>query len=311
MDLKLVEVLHENRYVLSQVLIKDVREDKLVRNLVKESRTGAAVIDRMLGTFDTNKPSMSPSLMPYFDQPYNSAGLLRAQVERLYWSTVWNGFPALPSDAKAGPTLPKENCYGEDVPDCLKPNLEITTIDGAVSCHDWVLVSRWKFVRHMFMFAGEETHSRQVSLEEVGITSQALRYILYFMYTDRVDLLDDEHLRLSIHKWSAELYLTDFEDVALPGCERLIKHTSKSFAQPLTLENAVPTYRAAVEGGSPAHEQRALKFIAQKLSQMMESDRRHAELQTLEPHVLAQIMFLHYGRAYQGSKPNGDSEKAS
>lgn len=311
MDLNLVEILHENRHVLSKIIIKDFREDKFIRSLPKESTIGAAVIDRMLGIFDTERPSISQELMPYMDQPYTSAGFLREQVERLYWSTVWNGFPAIPSDGQVGPTLPQASCYGEGVPDCLKPNLEITTIDGAVSCHDWVLVPRWKFVRHMFMFAGEETHSRQVSLEEVGITSQALRYILYFMYTDRVDLLDDEHLRLSIHKWSAELYLTDFEDVALPGCERLIKHTSKSFAQPLTLENAVPTYRAAVEGGSSAHEQRALKFIAQKLSQMMESDRRHSELQTLEPHVLAQVMFLHYGRVYQGSQPNGSTEKTS
>lgn len=313
----MVDILHENRHVFSAALILEKKYHEELLEAVKDSKLLSTVVERLLGVYKPIKPQLDETNIDFLDRPFIAAGFLREQVERIYWSTVWNGFPALPDpsnttdETSSVPHRPMLPVSGDQIPECLRPNLEITTIDGSVSCHDWVLVPRWKFVRHMFLFAGEETHSRRISLEDVGITSDALRYILYYMYTDRVDLLDDEHLKLSIHKWSAELYLTDFEDVALPGCERLIHHTSKSFAHPLTLENSVPTFRAAVEGGSQMHEERALKFIAKNLKTIMESDRRLAEMQTLDPIVLSKIMFLHFKREYQPPMTQSTPEDTS
>lgn len=305
-DLKLPDFLSENSHSFAKVFIAS-------ENIKEQTPLVSAIIDRLRNVFNTATPSFDPEVEAYLNRPYSATGFLREQVERLYWSTVWNGFPSLPQRPDGSDAIKSTfTVSGDEIPASLRPNLEISTFDGGVvSCHDWVLVPRWKFIRHMFVFGGEESQSRRVSLEDVGITSDALRYILYYMYTDRLDLLKDDHLRLSIHKWSAELYLTDFEDVALPGCERLITHTFKSFAQPLTVENVVPTYRASIEGASAAHEMRALKFMAQKLKSMMESDRRHAELQTLPPEALAKIVFLHFGREYQGVQDSSTPEASA
>ena len=214
-------------------------------------------------------------------QGYLGSGLLRVQLERLYWSTI-EGIPA--SDSGSRPRL-------SVVPEALKPNLELITADGVVKCHDWVLCGRWRFVKNMFLFSGEEVQSRRVSLEDVGI--------VYYMYTDRLDLLTDQSLCLSILKWHHELHLADFDDTPITGCEKIIQHCTKPFSRPLSMENAVSVYQSAVEGGSKVHEKRAISFISRKLKDMMASDRRYAELKTLPLDVLATIMFGHFDRTYE------------
>jgi hypothetical protein len=227
-------------------------------------------------------------------RPYYGAGFLREQLERLYWTTI--------GGLRAG-EQPLLTIKANELPDYLLPNLEIVTHDGSVKCHDWVLCGRWRFVKNMFLFSGAETESRKVSLEDVGITAAALQYIIYFMYTDRVDLLNDQSLCLSILKWCHELHLANLDDSPVSGSERLIQHCTKPFTQPISLENAIPIYRAAIEGGSVEHERRALDFIARRLKPMMESDRRCAELRTLSPEVLTSIMFAHFGRVWPEASP--------
>lgn len=246
----------------------------------------------MVSVHDAPSP-IDPSSI-WASQSYFGSGLLRVQLERLYWSTI-HGISA--PDVEARPRLPF-------VHDLLKPNLELVTVDGSVMCHDWVLCGRWRFVKNMFVFSGEEVASRSVSLENVGITCAALQYIVYFMYTDRVDLLTNQSLCLSILKWHHELHLADLDDTPITGCEKIIQHCTKPFSRPISLENAVSVYWSAVEGGSTKHEKRALSFISRKLKDMMASDKRFAELKTLPLNVLANIMFSHFGRTYNETTPN-------
>lgn len=280
-EFKLYDLTESAKPVFAPVLIAQTEDAKRalldkIQTLDSKHILVTSFIKGMSAAYDTQSPFSSTSL-EWSKLPYLGAGLLREQLQRLYWTTI------------AGLTPEKAPIKLPNLPQCLRPNLEIVTLDGSVKCHDWVLAARWRFVRNMFLFAGEETETRRVSLEDVGITTAALHYILYFMYTDRVDLLDNQSLCLSILKWCHELYLADFDDKPFPGAERLIKHCTKPFAQPITIENSIPIYRASIEGGSEEHEQRALAFIARRLKDMMESDRRCAELRTLNPEVLASI----------------------
>lgn len=361
-ELKLFDIFEENALAFANYLasLSQLSRDDLKSKMKdsEEMRSNTILRDllsRLLARFGAGEVQKSIESEPFCNRPYRGDGFLREQIERLYWATVWDGFPTLVDGYKQPTSLFEIDPASDDdsetnsnssssytastskakkredakraskngkskldegvgsaaspsspaaIPSYLQPNLEIFTIDGSVMCHDWVLIPRWRFVKGMFAFAGEETKSRRVSLEDVGITKQALQYILCFMYTDRLELLNDDKLRLSIHKWSTELHLSDFDGNALFGCERLIHHTTKPFAQPLELENAIPTYLAAVEGGSEIHQQRALQFIAKNLKAMMESDRREAELQTLDPQVLTTIMFMHFNRTYHDATPS-------
>lgn len=307
-QLKLYELMECTRSLFAPALLSQSEETasalfSKIESLGEQQSIIRYFISGSNPAFDSNASNNVSADPPaeLLGLPYLGAGILREQLERLYWTTV------------AGLEAETHRTRLPSLPDCLRPNLEIVTVDGSVICHDWVLVARWRFVRNMFLFAGEETESRRVSLEDVGITTAALHYILYFMYTDRLDLLNNQSLCLSILKWCHELYLSDFDDQPFPGSERLIIHCTKPFAQHITLENAVPIYRAAIEGGSVEHEKRALTFIARKLRDMMESDRRCAELRTLDTEVLSSIMFEHFGKSFkpeeaEGVKPKGDRE---
>lgn len=294
--LQLWDYVHELKPKLYPLWLVSSDENKVKFLKAFEAKRGNEeilndVIRSIPLVYEPFSPSLVPrKLQPWMDGAYRGAGFLRDQLERLYWSTI-SGLP----QKSARPIA-----LFDKVPEHLQPNLELVTSDGVVKCHDFVLCARWRFVRNMFLFSGEEVGTRRVSLEDVGITADALQYIVYYMYTDCVDLLSDQSLCLSILKWCHELHLVELTSATTPikGCERLIAHITKPFARPLSLGNAIDVYRAAIEGGNLEHEQRALQFIAQKLREFMASDRLCAELQTLPPTVLSTIMFLHFDRIW-------------